>query len=100
MTLKLIKTDSNSLKITTQSIISLKSSPFRVINTFISQYYILNNSFILDSKATYHVYNNKSRFTNLWIALKDDVLYIKKSIILIESFDIIIIIVTIIKELK
>ena len=55
---------------------------------------MFNNSFILDSKATYYVYNNKSRFINLWITLNNDVLYIKKSIILIKSFGIII------KELK
>jgi len=61
---------------------------------------MFNNSFILDLKATYYVYNDKSKFINLWIALNDDVLYIKKSIILIEGFNIIIIIVIIIKELK
>ena len=61
---------------------------------------MFNNSFILDSKATYYVYNNKSKFIDLWITLNNDVLYIKKSIIFIKSFGIIIIIVIIIKELK
>ena len=55
---------------------------------------MFNNSFILNSKATYYVYNNKSKFIDLWITLNNDVLYIKKSIIFIKSFGIII------KELK
>jgi len=54
----------------------------------------------LDLRATCHVYNDKSRFTDLWIALNDDVLYIKESIILIKGFNTIIIIVIIIKESK
>ena len=61
---------------------------------------MFNNSFILDSKATYYVYNDKSKFINLWIALNDDVLYIKKSIIFIKSFNIVLITIIIIKELK
>ena len=100
MTLELIGTDLNSLGITTQSVISLKSSAFKVNSASISQQYIVNNSFILDLRATWHVYNDKSRFTDLWIASDDDVLYIRESVILIEGFGIIIVIVTTIEELK
>ena len=100
MTLEPIDIDLNSLGITTQSVISLKSSAFKVTSASISQQYIVNNSFILDLRATCHVYNDKSRFTDLWIASDDDVLYIRESVILIEGFNTISVIVTIIKELK
>jgi hypothetical protein len=61
---------------------------------------MLNNSFILDSGATCHVYNDKSRFTDLRIALDDDVLYARESVILIEGFGTVAVIVTIIEEPK
>jgi hypothetical protein len=61
---------------------------------------MFNNSFILDSRATCHVYNDKSRFTDFRIALNDDVLYVKESVILIEGFSTISIIVTTLKEPK
>jgi len=100
VTLEPIGTDPNSLGITTQPVISLKSSAFRVTSASTGQQYMLNNSFILDSRATCHVYNDKSRFTDLWIASEDDVLYTRESIISIEGFGTIIITVTTTEEPK
>jgi hypothetical protein len=51
----------------------------------------------LDLKATYYVYNNKLRFTNFKLVIKDNKLYINKSIILIKRFNTILIIVTTLK---
>ena len=53
----------------------------------------------MDLKAIYYIYNNKSRFINFRLVIKDNKLYINKSIILIKGFNIILIIVTIL-ELK
>ena len=55
---------------------------------------MLNKSFILDLGATYYICNNKSRFTNFKLAIKDNKLYINKSVILIKGFSTILVIVT------
>jgi hypothetical protein len=55
---------------------------------------MLNKSFILDLKATYYVYNDKLRFINFRLAIKDNELYINKSIISIKGFNTILVIVT------
>ena len=51
----------------------------------------------MDLETTYYVCNNKLRFTNFRLVIKDNKLYINKSIIFIKRFSTIIIIVTIIK---
>jgi hypothetical protein len=51
----------------------------------------------LDLEATYYVYNNKLRFTNFKLVIKDNELYINKSIILIKGFSTILVIVTTLK---
>jgi hypothetical protein len=48
----------------------------------------------LDLRVTYYVYNNKLRFTNFRLAIKDNKLYINKSIILIKGFNTVLVIVT------
>jgi hypothetical protein len=48
----------------------------------------------LDLGATYYIYNNKSRFTNFRLAIKDNELYINKSIILIKGFNTILVTIT------
>ena len=48
----------------------------------------------MDLGAICYIYNDKSRFTNFRLAIKDDELYISKSIIFIKEFGIILIIVT------
>jgi hypothetical protein len=48
----------------------------------------------LDSGATCHVYNDWSRFMNLRPALKDDIFYIGESILPIEGFGTVLVIVT------
>jgi hypothetical protein len=40
----------------------------------------------LDLRVTYYIYNNKLRFTNFKLVIKDNKLYINKSIILIKGF--------------
>jgi hypothetical protein len=55
---------------------------------------MLNKSFILDSGATYYVYNNKSRFTNFRLAIEDNKLYTSESVIPIKGFSTILVIVT------
>jgi hypothetical protein len=54
----------------------------------------------LDLKAIYYIYNNKSKFINLRLTIKDNVLYTNKSIIFIKGFNTILVIVTTLKELK
>jgi hypothetical protein len=51
----------------------------------------------LDLGATYYVCNNKLRFTNFRFTIKDNKLYINKSIILIKGFNTILVIVTTLK---
>jgi hypothetical protein len=51
----------------------------------------------LDLGAIYYIYNNKLRFTNFRLVIKDNKLYINKSIILIKGFSTILVIVTILK---
>jgi hypothetical protein len=51
----------------------------------------------LDLGITYYVYNNKSRFTNFRLAIKDNKLYISKSVILIKGFGIVLVIVITLK---
>jgi hypothetical protein len=51
----------------------------------------------LDLEATYYIYNNKSRFTNFRLAIKDNELYTNKSVILIKGFGIVLVIVTTLK---
>jgi hypothetical protein len=48
----------------------------------------------LDLEATYYICNNKLRFTNFRLAIKDNKLYINKSIIPIKGFSTILVIVT------
>ena len=61
---------------------------------------MFNNSFILDFRATYYIYNNKSRFIDFKLPINDNVLYINKSIIPIKGFGTILVIVTTLKEPK
>ena len=61
---------------------------------------MLNNSFILDSKATCYVYNNKSRFIDFRLPIDNNVLYAGKSVIPIKGFRTILVIVTTLKEPK
>jgi hypothetical protein len=61
---------------------------------------MLNNSFILDSKATCYVYNNKSRFIDFKLPIDNNVLYAGKSVIPIKGFRTILVIVTTLKEPK
>jgi hypothetical protein len=51
----------------------------------------------LDLRATYYVCNNKLRFINFKLTIKDNKLYINKSVILIKGFNTILVIVTIIE---
>ena len=51
----------------------------------------------MDLGVTYYIYNNKSRFTNFRLAIKDNKLYINKSIIFIKGFSTILVIITIVK---
>ena len=51
----------------------------------------------MDLGATYYIYNNKLKFTNFKLIIKDNKLYINKSIILIKRFNTILIIVTTLK---
>jgi hypothetical protein len=48
----------------------------------------------LNLGATYYIYNNRLRFTNFKLAIKDNELYINKSIIFIKGFSTILVIVT------
>jgi hypothetical protein len=48
----------------------------------------------LDLGATCYIYNNKLRFTNFRLTIKDNKLYTNKSIILIKGFSTILVIVT------
>jgi hypothetical protein len=52
----------------------------------------------LDLRATYYIYNNKLRFTNFRLAIKDNKLYISKSVIFIKGFSTILVIVTTLKS--
>ena len=61
---------------------------------------MLNDSFILDSGATCYVCNNKSRFINFRLPTDDDVLYAGESVILIEGFGTVLVIVTTSEEPK
>ena len=55
---------------------------------------MLNNSFILDFRATYYIYNNKSRFIDFRLLINNNVLYTSENIIPIKGFKTILIIVT------
>jgi hypothetical protein len=61
---------------------------------------MFNNSFILDFRATYYIYNNKSRFIDFKLLINNNILYINKSVILIKGFGTILIIVITLKESK
>ena len=61
---------------------------------------MLNNSFILDSEATYYICNDKSRFIDFRLLINNDVLYASKSVIPIKGFGTILIIVITLKEPK
>ena len=52
----------------------------------------------MDFEATYHIYNNKSRFIDFRLSTDDDVLYTRESIILIEGFGTMAVTVTTIEE--
>jgi hypothetical protein len=58
---------------------------------------MFNKSFILDLKVTYYVCNNKSRFINFKLTIKDNELYINKSIIFIKGFNTVLVIVITLK---
>jgi hypothetical protein len=60
---------------------------------------MLNDSFILDSGATYHIYNDKLRFIDFRLPTDDDVLYASESVIPIKGFGTVSVIVTTIEEL-
>jgi hypothetical protein len=47
----------------------------------------------LDLRATYYICNNKLRFTNFRLVIKDNKLYINKSIIFIKGFGTILVII-------
>jgi hypothetical protein len=55
---------------------------------------MLNKSFILNLKVTYYVCNDKSRFTNFRLAIKDNELYTSESVISIKGFNTILVIIT------
>jgi hypothetical protein len=55
---------------------------------------MLNKSFILDLRVTYYICNNKLRFTNFRLVIKDNKLYINKSVIFIKGFSTVLVIVT------
>jgi hypothetical protein len=61
---------------------------------------MLNDSFILDFGATCYVCNDKSRFIDFRLPMDDDVLYAGESVILIEGFRTILVIVTTLEEPK
>jgi len=61
---------------------------------------MLNNSFILDSKAIYYIYNNKLRFINFRLPINNNILYINKSVIFIKGFKTVLVIVTTLEEPK
>ena len=61
---------------------------------------MLNNSFILDSEATYYICNDKSRFIDFRLLINNDVLYTSKSVILIEGFGTVLVIITTLEEPK
>ena len=61
---------------------------------------MLNDSFILDSRATCYIYNNKSRFIDFRLLIDDDVLYTSESVIPIKGFGTVLVIVTTLKEPK
>ena len=52
----------------------------------------------MDLRAIYYIYNNKLRFINFKLAIKDDELYISKSVILIKGFNTILVTVTILES--
>ena len=54
----------------------------------------------MDSGATYYIYNNKLRFIDFRLPTDDDVLYTGESVIPIEGFGTILVIVTTLKEPK
>jgi hypothetical protein len=54
----------------------------------------------LDSRATYHIYNNKLRFIDFRLLIDDNILYTSKSIILIKGFGTVLVIVTTLEEPK
>jgi hypothetical protein len=54
----------------------------------------------LDSKATYYIYNNKSRFIDFRLFIDNNVLYINKSVIPIKGFGTVLVIVTTLEEPK
>jgi hypothetical protein len=59
---------------------------------------MLNDSFILDSGATCHVCNDKSRFIDFRLSTADNVLYAGESVILIKGFGTFLVTVTTIEE--
>jgi hypothetical protein len=61
---------------------------------------MLNNSFILDSRATYYVCNDKLRFIDFRLPTDDDILYAGESVIPIKGFGTILVIVTTLEEPK
>jgi hypothetical protein len=61
---------------------------------------MLNNSFILDFKAIYHIYNNKSRFIDFRLPIDNNILYTSKSVIPIKGFGTVLVIVTTSEEPK
>ena len=52
----------------------------------------------MDLGVIYYIYNNKSRFTNFRLVIKDNKLYTNKSVIPIKGFGTVLVIVTILEE--
>ena len=61
---------------------------------------MLNNSFILDSGATYYICKNKLRLKDFRLPTDDNVLYTSKSVIPIKGFGTVLVIVTTSEEPK
>jgi hypothetical protein len=100
MVLEPLDADPNSPGIMPQSVKSPESSAFRVTGANTDLQYMLNDSFILDSGATCHVCNDKSRFTDFRLPTDDDVLYAGESVIPIEGFGTVSVTVTTSEEPK
>jgi len=100
MVLEPLDIDPNLPGIPIQLVKSLESSAFRVTGVNTNLQYMLNDSFILDSRATYYVYNDKSRFTDFRLPIDNNVLYTSESIIPIKGFKTVLVIVTTSEEPK
>ncbi len=62
--------------------------------------YGLQNSFILDSRATVHICNSYQYFATFTPASKDDLLYTRNMVVLIKDFSAVDIIIQILASLR